>query len=403
MPGQIHPNDVKEFDKIIDFCERNLLEKSKTVRAKSDLKAISEKLDSLLQPIQSAAKGEVKDVVKQHQEFKVAFDYSLPAGSKGSEINDDEQREYSTEDIYRILDRRVRDLKDDKAKFDNLIWANDPEGIEYNPKKVFDSQVEAAKKLKEGEALMVPVISNRHWTGGVFRMQKGKLQFVYNDSLGKPMKEASSLMASWFDDYADDIEVIDLQIKQQGNDLNCGPWMIHNLFEIASNVGLEEELKKKLGQAVDPKKLREADAKTLKEEQVDRDETMKMLDEIKERAICGKMSSLFDGFKEEGRMSDEGKISCNSEDEARALAEKIKKSYEDIGVKPCGLKQDGNTWVVQLPEQCRGRDPFRMSKNELDNLKKELQPPFQSAVSPRAEGNILDSEKNGPEQAAPLR
>lgn len=284
----------------------------------------------------------------------------LPDGYKDGSTAAESKNGYTSEIIYRVLDEEVRRLKSDSVVFSNMLWTDVGEGDKFSPKDIFEEELAKAKKLEEGKAMLVPVVSKGHCVAGMFRKKNGKLQFIYNDPEGRPIS-SNSVLGRWFNENVNDVEVVDLRIHQQSDSYNCSVYSISNLLKMASNKDTDtEELKEKLGENVNPKELRERHAEILEGDEMDRKGTLGLLDDLKERAICGKMKNLYSQFDQEGRFS-ESRILCDNDDEAKGLAENIKKSYEEIGVKPCGIEKRGNDWVVRLPEKCRGKiDPFKM-------------------------------------------
>lgn len=390
---------ISYFDQIIAFCEREVISERKYNRGEGtrieDLEGEIASLTSLIEQtdkeeIAQAVEGERKSYTKGSSGVSVAT--NLPDGSK------DDKRAYTTEEMYHIMYSETRGKED--VKFSNMIWANDPKGIAYDPKAVFESQIEEAEELKEGQALIVPILANKHWTAGMFRKKDGRLQFLHNDPEGNEIKP-ESLLGQWLAEYQKEgvLEVFDLHVQQQHDGYNCGPYTISSLLTMAENRELDaEEIKKALAQKIEPEKLRAKHAEIIEEDSLDREGVVAMIDALKERAICSKMKNMYDQFAEEGRIEDGGRINCHNADEARALAEQIKKSYEDIGVKPCGLEQNGDSWVVRLPEKCQGKDPFKMNHEELKDLKKELSdyPPKKTAPKGEECGKVqAESSKTG--------
>lgn len=374
MPN--YSEKIDEFDGVIALCDQELENLRKTKRNQSPESRKKQVEDKFSQILQNPVFARGDDIIETWEKLKkegsellsISTDLS-PAHSPAKS-----QEWYKSSDIFRILDRKVSEIED--VAFSNMILVGKYDN--FDPKKVFTDQFEEAKEAaKKGKSTIMPInLRNKHWVGGMMRKtSSGKIQFVYNDSLGASIDDE---LLDWISDFDSSIEVVNLGVMQQVDTdrHNCGPYMVDNLLKLANNNDKSiEDLKNALSPAqTNPEKLREEHAQILREEIGDRDEAEKICQALKERAICGKMLSLFEQFKEENRMVG-NKIQCSDTSSARALAEQIKRSYEDLGVSPCELRQDGENWVVRLPQECRGKDPFAMNSEELSELKSRLRPP----------------------------
>jgi hypothetical protein len=375
MPN--YQEKIHEFDGIVALCDQELesLRRSKLYQSPQSRKeAVEQKFSGFLSKPIFSAEDEIVQTWEKLKEggFPISFETNLVAGYKEKPASSEEW--YKSGDIFCILDNQIRQTPN--VKFSNMILVGSYNHYDanYDTKKTFKEQFEEAiKEATNGKPTIMPTnLRNKHWVASMLRKNsEGKLELLYNDSIGAG---PDSEMLAWIKEFNFGIEVKNLGCLQQRDSYNCGPYMIHNLLEMASNPSLEaEELAKKLG-TPDPTKLREEHGKILREDSIEKDEAEKICLALKERAICGRMNGLFDQFREENRMED-GQIKCDNSDAAKVLAEQIKKSYEDIGVKPCVLESKGDSWVVRLPEQCRGRDPFSMSGEDLRQLKEEIKSP----------------------------
>lgn len=264
---------------------------------------------------------------------------------------------YSNKKIDDVFAHELRDQKDVVA-----LPAIPTEGSDYFKRALY----EAKNLAKGGKKVLMPLnIHGDHWVGGMMKMDGGELKFFYNDSLGNPI---DGIMRKEIERAG--IKITDLKAKQQDDHYNCGPLTIHNLLEMSKATTLEEEaLKQKLltsAKELDLQKLRERYSNLSTYES----------DKNKEKEICGEMCDIFGKLKDEGRVHEENgvkRFDCESTEEARKLAEKIKKSYEDLGVGPCDLQQKGEQWIVRIPEACSGKDVFSMNPEQLQNLREEIQ------------------------------
>jgi hypothetical protein len=410
MPSINYAEKVEQFGQIVAFCDQEIvgqLGRKSNPGLTSREEALINKIHQKFDAVNALNEEGVKEVLSEAESSRkskrrnaisgasVVVETDLPDGYKDGSTASESKNGYTSETIYRVLDEEVRKLKSDAVVFSNMLWTDVSEGDKFSPKDIFEEELAKAKKLEEGKAMLVPVVSKGHCVAGMFRKKNGKLQFVYNDPEGRPMS-SNGVLQGWFDENREDVEVVDLQIHQQSDNHNCSVYSISNLLKMAANKDAEtEDLREKLAEKVDPKKLRARHAEILEGDKMDREGTLSLLDDLRERAICGKMKNLYSQFEQEGRISD-GKMLCDNDDEAKELAESIKKSYEEIGVKPCGIEKRGNDWVVRLPEKCRGKtDPFKMSKEELGELKKELgeKPPQQ--IKPEGISSVFDFAREG--------
>lgn len=271
--------------------------------------------------------------------------------------NDLDTEWYSDKKIDNVLSYELSGKKDVVA-----LRAIPLEGSDY-----FADALEEAARLatKEGKTVLMPInIHEDHWVGGMMKMEDEKLKFFHNDSLGNAMDPT---MKGKIERAG--IEIIDLKAQQQNDNYNCGPLTIHNLLEMSKAESLEEdELKRKLLES----------AKGLDLQQLRKDHSglsAYQSDETKEKEICGEMRGIFKTLQEQGKVSEENgnkRVNCNSSAEAQELAEKFKKSYENLGV-PCNLQEKDGQWIVKIPAACKGKDVFLMDSDQLEDLREEIQ------------------------------
>lgn len=367
------------YSSVISYCEEEIIKQRQQIYNQSDKSRqniIVENVEKMLKSI--SEESEIKQTLSQAKKKLEAVSTVLVSADLLDGYRSD-QHGYTVEEMYVVLDEKMRSEKYPGVKFSSMLWVGEAnKNLAFDPKKSFKDLVGEAKNLKEGEALMAPVLTdlgrNKHWTAGMFRKRNGKLEFIHNDPEGNSIGP-DSLLKKWLDEYPE-VEISDLRVHQQFDGYNCGPYTISSLLTMATNKDRDaEEIGKKLAQKIDPVELRKEHNKIFEGDKFDRSETVKFLDELKDRAVCENMRNMFGRFQEQGRIDDKGGIGCDSVGEARLLAEQIKESYEKIGIKPCEIKADGNNWIVKLPEKCRGKDPFKMNSEELSNLKEEIKEP----------------------------
>ena len=271
--------------------------------------------------------------------------------------NDLDTEWYSDEKIDNVLSYELRDEKDVVAR----------DAISFERSDDFNKTLsEAANLARKGKKVLMPInIHGDHWVGGMMKMEGEKLKFFHNDSLGNAMDPTMKKKIE-----RAGIEIIDLEVRQQKDNHNCGPLTIHNLLEMSKAESLddEEELKRKLLESVQVlnlQKLREYHSGLSAYES----------DKTKEKKICGEMRGIFKNLQEQGKVSEENgnkRFDCNSSKDAKELAEKIKKSYENLGV-PCNLQEKDGQWIVKIPAACKGKDVFLMDSDQLEALREEIQ------------------------------
>lgn len=96
-----------------------------------------------------------------------------------------------------------------------------------------------------GNIVVMPIhIHGNHWVGAVFRHQtNGTIQVIYTDPQGGSLQDERNVEAftGVIRDVANAVthgapDIIDLQLRQQGNGIDCGPFTVDNLIRIARNV-----------------------------------------------------------------------------------------------------------------------------------------------------------------------
>ncbi len=270
---------------------------------------------------------------------------------------------YSNEKINDVLSHELHGKKDVVALNAIPLKGIPPRGSD-NFKETLRKAVEEAIK---GKAVLMPInINGNHWVGGMMKKgDDGKLKFFYNDSIGNEM---ASDMSEEIKRAATGIEIIDLKAQQQSDNYNCGPLTIHNLLEMSRAKSLEEEeLKKKLLESA-----KQLDLQNLREHHSGL--SVYKPDKSKEEKVCAEMRETFGNLEKKWKISEENgnkRFDCESSADAQKLAEKIKESYDNLGVL-CDLQEKDGQWIVKIPAACKGKDVFSMDSDQLEALRKEI-------------------------------
>ena len=88
----------------------------------------------------------------------------------------------------------------------------------------------------------IHVRGGNHWVGAVIRKQSdGKIQVIYNDPKGNSIQDEENIITfiGIIQKHEKDANIIDLQLKQQDNDDDCGPFTVDNLVRLAMAHGLD--------------------------------------------------------------------------------------------------------------------------------------------------------------------
>jgi hypothetical protein len=135
---------------------------------------------------------------------------------------------YSEDDIAQILKLSTHDNVNifAQTQFEHVDLLKD------NFKQAIENVVET------GETQLIPIhLHGNHWAGAIVRMQNnGKIQVIYNDPLSESIESqpnATQLVAA-VTEVATQTDIIDLQLRQQRNGNDCGPFTTDNLIRLAS-------------------------------------------------------------------------------------------------------------------------------------------------------------------------
>jgi len=104
-----------------------------------------------------------------------------------------------------------------------------------------------AEAKTQGSALIPINFGNSHWVAlAIKNTGAGKIKVIYNDSFGSPLSSTSNgaLVLQVLKEINPNIELIDLQTRQQSDGSSCGAFTAENLVTIAkldiSNMSVEE-------------------------------------------------------------------------------------------------------------------------------------------------------------------
>jgi hypothetical protein len=254
-----------------------------------------------------------------------------------------------------------------------------PLSLSKDSKKSLEVGIKNAKEnLENGISTLIPInLNGNHWTGGVMKPgQNGKNpQFIYNDPLGHEMPEELRKA------IGDKFEIIDLKTQQQKNGYDCGPFTAENLLKISTfGKESEEEMRKSLKQLSNNGNalfLRLDHAKKFPDLFGKKPADLPQETLEKFSSVQSEMKNLFESFENQGRLNKEqdGKkiITVSSPEEAESTADKIKKAYEELGIK-CDLTEEDNRFKlkIHMPKGFEGKDPFTMKPDELAILQQAI-------------------------------
>ncbi|HJK86920.1 MAG TPA: tetratricopeptide repeat protein [Candidatus Megaira endosymbiont of Nemacystus decipiens] len=164
--------------------------------------------------------------------YKVTNDGELPEAVDdevfASILNTNLNQWYEDERIEELLERQ---MPEDKATVLAITQFENKELLEDN----LNSALECIKK--EGLPVLMPIhVHGNHWVGAVIRKQAdGKLQVIYNDPKGHSIQDEENIITfiGIIQKHEKEANIIDLQLKQQYNDDDCGPFTVDNLVRLA--------------------------------------------------------------------------------------------------------------------------------------------------------------------------
>ena len=397
-----HQARIDKFDNIIARCEQEAEELRRNSR-NQDPKTRFEQAKLATQGLLATNIFTARDdIIESRKKFledkdlagpKVSFATDVPNGDRDDHIKSKEG--YASSKVFRILDSEMKEEGRKDVKLSNMVFTGN--AADKEQQGAFNGQLRTAMKAaQDGKATIMPIHLNlgncRHWVGGMLRQDPdnpSQMQFIYNDPQNSPGEDnIDATLAKWIKAFDPNINIVNLQVDQQKDGYNCGAHMVDNLLKFADNSRSRvDELKAELSAQVNAEELRQKHGDVLAKVGHDRDEAQELWSQVKERAICGKMQDLYSQFEKSGRkQKGSSGIKCDDDKSAALLAEQIKQSYEDLGVKPCRLEKKGEVWVVKLPEACKGRDPFAMKSEDLKELREELKEPSTASRPKSAKG-----------------
>ena len=273
---------------------------------------------------------------------------------------------------------------------------------------------EAIAAAKTGASTAMTVNSNgNHWTGGVMVSGVGadaKPRFFYNDSMGNEMPDELRQM------LGENVEIFDLQTKQQNNANDCGPFAIKNMLKLLE-AGEEIDADKMKEQFSEPSeqgsaaRLRLEHVKKFPSFFADPDALIKSLEKrVISEDVEAEMKDVFGKIDPDRIKENEGggqTIGCASAEEAKQLVEKMQETCEKLGI-PCQLTDKGGgsyMLEIRMPTGFKGKNPFEMGADELEKLQEAVAQDKERAAEKekskgkeRGEGgSLVDSELVEPE------
>jgi hypothetical protein len=97
----------------------------------------------------------------------------------------------------------------------------------------------AIQNARAGRVVVMPMnLHGVHWVGAVIRLDgNNNIRIIYNDPLGTPMgsdlRRAINSAAESIGIAIEDGNIVDLHLQQQQNNIDCGPFTVDNLVNIA--------------------------------------------------------------------------------------------------------------------------------------------------------------------------
>ncbi len=149
--------------------------------------------------------------------------HSSPEGSKLTEAN----YLYNEDDIGNLLKASI-----DQAKVSIITHASlgEKELLRDALKHAVYSDLIADGK----EAVIIPLnTGHEHWLSLAITKDKDGVVFTYNDPMGTKIEQRSELVEMIKEICPDNARIVDLQIEQQQNAKDCGPFIVDNLTKMA--------------------------------------------------------------------------------------------------------------------------------------------------------------------------
>ncbi len=202
-----------------------------------------------------------KEIPNQEAEIKIELDKLEPLKAKQMFIEEImkpllKKRLSSFQDLYHLddqLDIAVR-KKDQHMRWytEDIIIALLTRELGENAVIMPQTQLEhasllndnlsnaIANALEERKPVVIPIhLHGNHWASMALKKTEdgGPLQVIYNDPLGNPLEyEIRAVeIVCIITQFDPDANIIDLQLPQQSNDMDCGPFIVDNLVRIATH------------------------------------------------------------------------------------------------------------------------------------------------------------------------
>lgn len=111
--------------------------------------------------------------------------------------------------------------------------------IEFERKELLVENISVAAKevMDSNKIAVMPIhLHNNHWTALVIKKQAdGSLQILYNDPKGNSLmsEKNSGALLKAISKVNAEFTLVDIRLKQQDNDDDCGPYTIENLVKLA--------------------------------------------------------------------------------------------------------------------------------------------------------------------------
>jgi hypothetical protein len=159
-----------------------------------------------------------------------------PIGARSADV--EITRWYNDIDINRLL-IEMSNHQEDYLVFDSIT---------LDEAQITQRLTDASYQINEVRNIVIPVnlgqsedgiYRGNHWTSLVIRNQEDGLHIYYQDSVGNPIPE---LLVTQIRNVFQDSKIHDLQVRQQENVYDCGPWTIFNLCALAMTGELPENI-----------------------------------------------------------------------------------------------------------------------------------------------------------------
>lgn len=239
-------SNEKPIEKLADIWDRNFGEKKNFSLDSSKNAPSTKDFDHLNENPAETAKSFAKIISSENSGSSIGrewYDDSRLMRSAAASIDEEKQKDVELCGAIPIGDHLPKEIS----------------------QEILSSRIESAQKSAESgkTCLMAFQVNDNHWVGGALAKDgEGKMTFLHNDPFGNEidggLKEALEKKG---------IGVIDLQIKQQKDGHNCGPYTADNLAKFAETFAESKqsgnEVRAPILNAENGEKLREQQDKAL--------------------------------------------------------------------------------------------------------------------------------------------